>query len=1067
LITFFWILETEQAITMKHLLSIFLIGLLTLFSSSGALAQQAGSLTGQVVDTLGAVVVGASVTAVDAGGKEKTVVTNRQGEYSLTGLAPGKYTVRTTAPTFQSYENTEVEITAGERQELVIALVAAGIEETVDVGNDGQVSTDQDNNAGATVLKDKDLDALPDDPEELEAALQALAGPSSGPNGGQFYIDGFTGGRIPPKESIREIRINQNPFSAEYERLGFGRIEILTKPGSDKWRGSAFFNFNDESLNSRNPFSQNRASSQTRFYGGNVSGPLQKGKSSFFLDISNRDVINASLVNATILDPSLNILPFRQEFTVPTERLSISPRFDYQINTNNTLVARYSFTRNKSDNQGISGFSLPSRAFETSNTSHEFRLTETMIVNPKTINETRFQYEWNKREQFGDNSVPTVQVSAAFTGGGAQIGQNFSDDRRWELSNYTTTSLGKNNEHSVKFGVRLRGVTLKDRSESGFGGTYLFNGISFCLNPDGTPCRNANGTLVNQPITLVNGTQLLRPLTSIEQYRERILGNPDPRFNPNQFFITSGDPLADVSQMDVGAFITDDWRLRPDLTLSFGLRYENQTNIGDSMNFAPRFSFAWSPGAGGARQPKTVFRGGFGLFYDRFSENYSLQEERFNGSRQLQFIVPQGSAILGQPTFTANGQVLNPITPSQLNSVGAQLSTIRRVSEDLQSPYTMQMAFGVERQLPMRTTLAAFFIASRNLHVLRLRNVNAPVCGFTTTCPTGVAALQALRPDPSLGNIYQYESSGILNARQFMINFNSRLSPKFMLFGNYRLGWAKGNAEGGGFFGGGGVSFPAYSYDLSNEYGRSVLGVRHNLFLGGNFTMPWKVRVSPFIIASSGVPFNITRGIDINGDAQFTERPTFGELAARCQERGLNNSFCDISGQDPNTIIPRNYGRGPGSFNVNLNVSRTFGFGGSNRTTAVNNQQGGRQDNQQAGAGGNRRQGGGDRRGQGGGGGGGGVGGFGGGRGGQGGPGGFGGAGDSPYNLTLGIQFSNLLNRNNRGIPVGSLNSRLFGESVSTGGAFGFFGGGGGGGGGFGGINSGNRRVELQARFSW
>ena len=337
---------------MKHFLSFFFTGLLTLFiGSTVALAQQPGSLNGQVVDTLGAVVVGASVTAVDAAGKEKTVVTNRQGEYSLTGLAPGKYTIRTTAPTFQAYENTEVEIAAGQRQELVIALVAAGIEETVDVGNEGGVSTEQDNNASATVLKDKDLDALPDDPEELEAALQALAGPSSGPNGGQFYIDGFTGGRIPPKESIREIRINQNPFSAEYERLGFGRIEILTKPGSDKWRGSAFFNFNDESLNSRNPFAQNRASSQTRFFGGNVSGPIQKGKSSFFLDVSNRDIINASLVNAQILDPaSFGVVPFRQEFTVPTKRLSISPRFDYQINTNNTLVARYSFTRSTSEN---------------------------------------------------------------------------------------------------------------------------------------------------------------------------------------------------------------------------------------------------------------------------------------------------------------------------------------------------------------------------------------------------------------------------------------------------------------------------------------------------------------------------------------------------------------------------------------------------------------------------------------------------------------------------------------------------------------------------------------------
>src|SRR5207247_9147747 len=143
------------------------------------------------------------------------------------------------------------------------------------------------NNANATVLKEKDLEALPDDPDELEAAVQALAGPSAGPNGGQIYIDGFTGGRLPPKEAIREIRINNNPFSAEFDRLGFGRIEILTKPGSDKFRGNAFFNFNDESLNSRNPFTINRARSQTRFIGSNLSGPIQEKESAFFMDISS------------------------------------------------------------------------------------------------------------------------------------------------------------------------------------------------------------------------------------------------------------------------------------------------------------------------------------------------------------------------------------------------------------------------------------------------------------------------------------------------------------------------------------------------------------------------------------------------------------------------------------------------------------------------------------------------------------------------------------------------------------------------------------------------------------
>ena len=984
---------------MNKFLSLLFVGLLTVFIGTNAAAQQTGTLSGQVVDSFGAVVVGASVTVIDSNGKEKTVVTNRQGEYSIGGLTPGKYTVRVSAATFEPYENTEVEIGIG-RQEFVVSLTAAAIEETVEVGDENQVNTDADSNRSATVLKGEDIEALPDDPDELEAALQALAGPSAGPNGGQIYIDGFTGGRMPPRDAIREIRINQNPFSAEFERMGFGRIEILTKPGSDRWRGQAFFNFNDESLNSRNPFAPNRAPTQQKTFGGNVSGPLQKGKSSFFIDISNRQVDNNAVINALVLDQNLNVVPFQEDVTLPTRRFSISPRFDYQLNQNHTLIARYSFTRFSADNQGIGGFSLPSRVSSSRNTEHTVQLTETAIINPKTINETRFQINFNDRKQEGDNSIPTISVASAFTGGGAQVGLSFSRNWRWEVTNNTTTSFGKNSQHAVKFGVRVRGVSLKDRSENNFGGTYTF--------------------------------------TSINEYRDTVLGLA----TPTQFSINAGNPEQSVSQYDLGAFITDDWRVRPDLTLSFGLRYENQTNISDNLNFAPRFSFAWSPGAGGARQPKTVFRGGFGIFYDRFGENYALQELRFNGVNQMNYIVSINNSdetirqialsLLSQPVFTYNG-VTNSLTVEQIAAVLPGSFTIRRVASDLQAPYTIQTALGVERQLPFRTTLSAFFINGRSLHQLRTRNINAPICPpYPQSCDG------AQRPDMSLNQVYQYESSGVINQQQLIINFNSRLNPRFTIWGNYRLGRAKGDTDGAG-------TFPAYTYDLSGEYGASSLDVRHNMFLGGSFTLPFGIRMMPFVIASSGRPFNITLGEDRNNDLLFTERPTFAELNAACVLRGLTYSWCEIGDNDPNAIIPRNYGRGPSFFNVNLNLSKTFGFGGNRRsTTAGRGGQGDQQGNPRVGGGGPRGGFGGGPRG-----------GFGGGpRGG-----GFGGGSDSPYNLTVGLQISNLLNRTNLGTPVGNINSRLFGESTSTAGGFGFFGGGG--------SSSANRRIELQMRFSW
>ena len=996
---------------MKHIKAIIFIGLFTMFMTSSIFAQQTGSLGGQVVDGLGAIIVGATVTAVDSTGKEKTAITDKDGEYTISGLAPGTYTVRITAPKFGVYENTEVQINAGQREEMTATLTVDTIQEQVNVNtNDNRLSTDSADNASATVIKGAALDALPDDPDDLEAALQALAGPSAGPNGGQIYIDGFTGGTVPPKESIREIRINQNPFSAEFDRLGFGRVEILTKPGSDKFRGQAFFNFNDESLNSRNPFALNRAASQKRDFGGNLSGPIQKGKSSFFFDISSRSLDNGAVVNATVLNPSFNIIPFQQEFTIPTRRFSVSPRFDYAINDKNTLVARYSFSRYTADNPNIGDFTLPSVGYQRTSTDHDFQITETAVLNPKTINETRFRYEIERRDQTGDNSIPTVNVASAFVGGGSQIGLSFNNQNNWELQNYTTTTLGAKSQHSVKFGVRLRGENIKDRSENNYGGTFTFAGV-------------------RDPVT---GEILY---TSIEQYQQKLLGNPNPIFNPNQFSITSGNPLAGVSQFDAGVFVTDDWRVSPKLTLSGGLRYENQTNIKDSLNFAPRLAFAYSPGAGGARPPKTVFRGGFGVFYDRFSDNYTLQENRFDGFQQFNYIITNNQAILGQPIFSLNG-ITNVPTADQLATVAPLANTIRLVSPNAQAPYTMQGLFTVERQLPYKFTVSATYVTARSLHVLRSRNINAPICPPLTICPTTPAALAQLRPDPAQGNIYQFETSGVSNQQQLIVNFRSFLSSKFTLFGNYRLGFAKSDSDGG---------FPAYSYDTSSEYGRSSSDIRHFFIVGGSFGLPWNVQIRPFVIATSGRPFNITTGLDTNGDSIFAERPTYTALNAKCQELNLTNAFCSTGGvSNPDTtVIPRNYGSGPSTFTVNFGINRNFGFGKAPQRTAAATTQDGQLGGRIPGVGG--------RGGRGGG----------GGRGGRGG-GGFGGNERKPYNLSVGLYFTNLLNTVNLAPPIGNLNSSRFGQSVSTAGNFGGFRGGGGGG-----NDSGNRRVELQMRFNF
>src|SRR6185369_465161 len=256
------------------------------------------------------------------------------------------------------------------------------------------------------VLSGKDLDALPDDPDELAAALQALAGPSIGPGGGQIFIDGFSGANLPPKQSIREIRINQNPFAAENDQPS-GRIDILNKPGTDKFRGALSFNFTDESLNSRNPFavsSSKRAAFQIRQYSGSLSGPLIKNKASFFFEVNRNETDDNELVRATVLDPAFNITQVGVGFLLPRRNTNVSPRLEYAINDRNTLIARYNFNRNETQNNGVGGFSLPSRGYNFTSTNQNIQLTETAVINATTINETRFQFNHSRNESLGNSS---------------------------------------------------------------------------------------------------------------------------------------------------------------------------------------------------------------------------------------------------------------------------------------------------------------------------------------------------------------------------------------------------------------------------------------------------------------------------------------------------------------------------------------------------------------------------------------------------------------------------------------------------------------------------------------
>src|SRR5262245_8844580 len=375
--------------TIRKIFPMIAAAFLALAVATNVMAQGRTSLRGVISDEFGAAIVGATVTLTAAGSTPKTATTNAEGAYSFTGLAPGKYTIHAAATGFATSEDVEVDLGAARREPLNITLKIATIETQVKVDANTPLTTDPNSNANAQVISGKDLDSLPDDPDELAAALQALAGPSIGPNGGQIFVDGFTG-TLPSKEAIREIRINQNPFAPENDQPS-ARIDILTRPGTDKFRGSVSFNFNDESLNSRNPFaisSSKRTPYQIRQYNFNLSGPLVKRKASYFVEFNRGETDDNELIRATVLDSNLNPLEVGQGFLVPRRNTSFSPRLDYAINTNNTLVARYNFFRFRAEDQGVGGFNLPERGFDVVSTSHNIQLTETAVLNATMINET-------------------------------------------------------------------------------------------------------------------------------------------------------------------------------------------------------------------------------------------------------------------------------------------------------------------------------------------------------------------------------------------------------------------------------------------------------------------------------------------------------------------------------------------------------------------------------------------------------------------------------------------------------------------------------------------------------
>jgi hypothetical protein len=844
-----------------------------LLCSSAGLAQT-GTLKGVVTDESGAVVSGAKIRLKDHSGQVRDAVSSRDGAYSFANLPFGEYSLQ--AETTQLALPETEKVTLGSSSQILnLQLRVATMHEQVNVTDqEGAVTTDTGSNASAVVLRGNDLDALADDPENLAADLQAMAGPSAGPNGGTFYIDGFSGGQIPSKDSILEVHINQNPFSPEYDTLGYGRIEILTKPGTDKYHGSLYNNFGDSFWNSRNPYAAEKAPFFLEEFGGSLQGPLSS-KASFFIAVDAAAINNGAIINGTTLDPiTLAIInPYTQVFTIPQRRVTVSPRVDYQLTPTDTLSVRYAFQTVDIKHSGVGSFNLVSTGFHNEGEGNTLQISNTKVFSSSIINQTRFQFDRQSITSISDNPAAQIDVLNAFVGGGAQLGTSTNALDSFEFQNYVTVG---HKAHTWRFGVRVRAAIMNNNSPINYGGTFAFSGGT-------APELNAD----NQPVLDPSGNPVLVNISSIESYQRTLI------------FQQMGYSPAQIRM------------------------------LGGEASFAPRLGFAWAPGGGRiGSQPKTVIRSGFGLFYQRFDIASLLTLERSNGITQQQYVVTNPDFF---PTIPAISS-LPPATSQQIEKLSPNLrapfvmESALSLERQLPAHTTMAVTY-VNSYSPNQ-----FLTNDINAPLPGTYNPEVPGSG---TYPLGtndaifeVRSAGLYNQNELIVNVNSHVNGSISLFGSYVYNHalsntdyappprNTDFNPAIS-FGAIGVG-----------------SFPANPYSTAGEYGSASTDIRSQGTFGGSIATIWGVSLNPLLIVESGPPFNITVGQDLYGTTLFNGRPG---IAENSNLPGLVPTKYGLLNPNPlpgEVILSRNYGRGSGLVLANLRITKSFAFGPPGETTA-------------------------------------------------------------------------------------------------------------------------------------
>jgi hypothetical protein len=868
-----------------------------LFLTFGISAQTSdGILAISVKDQFGLAVEGAEIdlahTDRSRSSLDRRGRTDRQGTLRLVRLTPGEYKLTVSAPGFRMYAPPEVIVVNAEPNEIRVTLDVAPIESNVDIGDQDTVTAES---SGSVTVSEELIANLPDDQAALEQALKRLGQAVTGEDL-PITVDGVPGGKIPPKEAIQQVRVNQSVFSAQYEGPWGGGIEIFTRQGLKKLQTYVGFALADSRFNASDPFIGRRVPYQLKNFFSSLSGPLFGKKASFFLYGSHTRTDSSSVINAVVLDDDLHPVEFKETVATPNRSYSLNLNVNADPDPKNKIGLGYGFQFNRGENQNTGGFSLPSRANDTRTQAHWLQLSHTYLMNQDVVNQTRVMMNYSRNESFGGSGEAAINVLDAFFGGGSQDRAD-NGSLRYDVSNETTWQMGR---YSLGFGGRIRAEHIDQNSTNNFGGTFTFSGRT-------APVLDEN----NQPIGPT------AQITSLEAYRRTLLfsrlGYSAEQIRElgggaNQFTISGGDPTIRASQFDVGFYVQNSYKLNDTMAASFGVRYENQTNIGSHHNFAPRFGFIWSPKSKDKQNPLTILPRvsvGYGLFYSRYGLNNTVAIRQASDADRLQYLVTQPDVLdlfPSVPTVDVLQQFALP-------------QTQRWLRDGFDTPYQSLLNVTVVKRLPKGYSLTFTAAHSRALRQTIVRNINAPLAGtFDPEDPSS-----AVRPFGDVGNIYETNSDGLSRSTRYNVNLNLPQSQK--TFGNLRYSYSRWTNNIAGSSGS-----PFDPYDFSQEYGPSTNDGVHSV--GGYLwrQLPYKFWINGDFSISSGTKFNITTGRDTNGDGAYSERPSFATDPTRPGVISTPYGLLDPNPLPGDRLIPRNLGRGSSTFFFNASFGKTFAF---------------------------------------------------------------------------------------------------------------------------------------------